>query len=106
MICHSIAPYTPPPKPDRGVFLQKYQGGDFGSLDHLRFIHQRALALCKFTEGEKVKYRNKVAKIEEICDDFDQVLWEDMTCLYILISMDNDTSYDVVHHSMLKRMGR
>jgi hypothetical protein len=109
VICHSIAPYTEKqqaPGKASQKFLEKYTGGEFGDEKHKRFIHQRALSLCKFSEGEKVRYRHKTAQIEHICDNFKEVGWDGLTCLYIMLSMDDGASYTMTHHSLLKRMGR
>jgi hypothetical protein len=104
VICHHISPYERPHEGTKSGFLEKYTGGEYGDEKHKAFIHARALAYCKFSEGEKVKYKHKPALIEVICDNVKEVGWDGLTCLYIMISTKDE--YTMVHHSALKRMGR
>lgn len=91
MITHTINKHFPKPVVPRIIQINginkdhfpKYTGTDFGSTNHRKYIHQRAMHYNTFSKGDYVIYRRKRYYINDILEDYESVCWIGMSPKFI-----------------------
>ena len=100
MITHAIAPYTEK-KDDRPSKPSAF-AGTLGSVEHKKYILERAITNCKLRINDAVMYRRSECTVTDILniDLFAAIVWTGLSAAFVEI-LDNFGAYHCVNPGML-----
>jgi hypothetical protein len=79
--------------------------GVFGTDEHKKFIHARALLKCKYEAGMPVKFRGASGVVLDVLDEsaFDSVEWRGLECKFVHVFFYGTNTEVLFHPSELKK---